>query len=254
MFFATFGCFTAWPNSLRVPGTKRPVRLFFAPVTLPGKDPVPELFFAYKNVDAKLPHNLKLEPVPQTDLGQCGLWNHWEFFLRLLSLGEASRFEIQEVSFEQSSLCRYFAMSVATNLGRPGHALAARPARPSVPAFSEEDWSMFDDPLLSDGASRGHGELGRPTEDEDIPAWDVFFEDDLGLEMDLQSDAAAPAEESDDDELLNRRVLEIVQLPGDGDDDAKSDAGQSVASRMSGQTKEVATDVDLLQRVLGPRP
>jgi len=100
-------------------GTKKPIRIFFAPMLIPDKVPDASMFFAYKKADAKLPHALVLSKAPDSTLVACGIWSQHQFFSRLLSLSPAIDFSIAELNYEQSSLSRCFATAVATDLGRP---------------------------------------------------------------------------------------------------------------------------------------
>lgn len=242
-------------NALLVAGTKKPLRLFFVPLTLPEKEPRPELFFSYKKSQVKLPYNLKLVCAPKTDVGQTGMWNHWEFLLRLLSLGDTHQFCLQELLFQQGGLSSYYVTGIAAELGRPGQ-VPAGPSRPSVPVFAAENWSAFDDPLLADhGPPPMAGLVGEPHEPDDVNddtglhGLDMLFEDEFALELDIQSDAENNPDDAEDTRMHVRQPQHVPN------DDAESPRSvRSTGSRMSGHTKEVSTDVDLLANVLGPRP
>ncbi len=210
------------------------------------------MFFAYKKSHVKLPHALVLSKAPVA----CGIWSQHEFFARLLSLAPAIDFSIEELNYGQSSLGRCFATAVAADLGRPGAAPAAPAApAPSAPSASSTDldWSMFNDPLLF-APSAPAAYFAPPGKDDgddrndDSLDFDPFLEEEVDIEPGLLSEsediprdagagpAAGPATEA---------------APADDENaDAKSESG---ASRVSLQTRETATDLDLLKSILGDR-
>lgn len=214
---------------------------------IPDKVPDASMFFAYKKADAKLPHALVLSKAPGSTLVACGIWSQHQFFSRLLSLSPAIDFSIAELNYEQSSLSRCFATAVATDLGRPG---AAPPApAPSAPAASSTDldWSMFDDPLLfaPSAAAAFLAPPGNDNEDDDL-GFDPFLEEEIDIDPGLLSE---PEENIPTEPAADPAAGPAEAAPA-GDVDAKSESG---ASHASYQTREVATDVDLLKSILGHR-
>lgn len=93
-------------------GCKRPIRLFFSPLTIPETEPasfgrnppaIGGLAYVYRVADAKLPHRAVLQKLGCRDLGACGIWNQFEFCLFLLAIAPMDTwkfFMMDDVAYE----------------------------------------------------------------------------------------------------------------------------------------------------------
>eukprot|EP00435_Cladocopium_sp_Y103_P067923 s157_g30.t1 len=231
--------------------TKRPLRMFYLPLEMDA-EPVPECWFAYRRSQAK---QLKLQRVPGgIDWGGCGMYNHHEFILKLLSVQPADAWEIAECTYNQCSLRDITITGIAERLGRPGQVPAqpaAAPASSSAAQSPQEemDWSIFEDPALSSRRAAAGFSFpdmsGVPDVDGEA---NMFFagedEEDLFLDREVQSDFET--------ETALAPHLESEKQPDSEAESAKS-AGTH-GSAASGGMKTASTDTDLLKQVLGSRP
>lgn len=251
-----------WTNPGFLQGTKRPQRLFFTPMLAVAENGNPletqaEAWFAHStSAGLQTPQRLAVHRVPPGgDLGSSGLWNHNEFFVRLLALKPAARWQIADCRFEHISVQHVWMTGIAQNLGRPGEVPAAdqpaasstaeQPASSST-ATSDVDWSFFEAPMLTAAGPKGfnpHDFLGGSDEG--------FFQEDEDelFDQDLNSDQEGEGVSHNPD------VTAGPKAGSDKEDvDAKSDSGMSHASAASHRSHTAATDHDLLQSILGSRP
>ena len=234
------------------------MRMFYVPMVFSADSyhqPDASCFFAYpKGPGLKFPHFVTLSSVPAS---ASGIYNHWEFFLKLLSVDSRPEvWEISQCSYTQSSPKSFCLTGVSERHGRPGQPSQRASAQPSSSSGPAEDLdvSFFDAPLLLQP-----GSLQRPMFlNQDGPG---HLDGDYGNEGDDGESNGNPYEEEEgfiSDGLLSdedRQVQDTVPRDQDGamDADNKSDSAKSGESAMSG-IKTVATDTQILKDCLGSRP
>ena len=205
------------------------MRMFYVPLLLPGKDSVPECFFAYKHSQGKFPHMLRLHKLAH-DMGNVGMWNQWEFLVNLLSMGE--EWGIAEVQATQQT--------VLQDVWATGTIQAEAPASIKAKGSTEPDFSFFEDRTLDMNYGLQFLDACHvPEIDESLELGDLFGDDIGARGEEVDADLLSDNEGDDEDE----RVAEP----------AVAEPGAAPAAGAAHAPHSVATDITLLQEVLGAR-
>ena len=184
---------------------------------------------------------------PHGDLGNTGVWTQYELakLLVTLSKGRADCWKIRQLDFVQQSLAKYTALRVKEEEAKVPKAAGAGTAAPNP----DEDWSIFDCPLLS---SPAHGKASSPSfQKDDAEDWEISseftdFMDGLPDEIDM----------NDGTNHGQKRKLEADHQ--DAFDDSKdkasekavSEAGSIRSAHSTRHIKTVATDMDVVEEAL----
>ena len=165
------------------------------------------------------------------DMGHVGMWNQWEFLVNLLSMGE--EWSIAEVQATQQT--------VLQDVWATGTIQAEAPVSIKAKGSTEPDFSFFEDRTL--GMDYGFQFLDscNLADIDDSSELGEMFGDDIGargeeVDADLLSDIEG---ENEDD-----RVAEPEAAP---------EPGVPPAPGAAHAQHSVATDVGILQEVLGAR-
>lgn len=239
---------------LTCPGTKKPTRMFYAPMVFPdnsSQEPDARCFFVYPGTGLRFPHFVTLSSAPAS---ASGIYNHWQFFLKLLNVNSRPEaWEISECSYSQSSPKSFCLTGVSERHGRPGQPpkRASEEASSSHGPAAEIDMSFFDaphllqpsglqGPLFSDRAGLS-GFSGNNNSDEDETNFGLHEEEEGFISDGLLSD-------EDDEEQAEKIVPHGGQdVAADTDNESAKSAGTT-----SG-IKTVATDIQILKDCLGTR-
>lgn len=254
--------------TLGIEGCKRPLRSFFCPMVLPGiphfgaarasssaSRPPPGHKFLYNTGATELPHRVILEPLPLDcpDVGNCSVWNQFEFGLFLTSVADEWKVSVVETRHETCD--RHMVIKVLRECEKVKATMM--PPQDANPGENQEEKEMdiFESFLLKPGGSNTatstpflFGDDADAQTDDDS---DHSFFGDLE-EQDGDNDFAdvvgvGSASDSDGQNAIHRGRSDRRR-----DEDEQSRAG-SAGSRASGGTRTVATDTDLLKSVLGSR-
>ncbi|CAE7031558.1 unnamed protein product, partial [Symbiodinium sp. CCMP2456] len=222
-------------------GTKKPLRLFFAWLALPGVPVADGQCLVYSSERAKVPHNADFARLPPScaDVGNCSLWNQHEAALQLLKVADLKAWTFYQMDYTQHSLKNLVITGKLRDLGLAKVIATPAPAE----AAPREDANIFDCPLLKPGkaaAGVGGGD-GSDHDDED----DMLEERDEVLDQGVESNDDKSGSENERNFPFRRGHTEDVA-------DNESNAGSAV-SRGLGRTHGQSTDVTVLQRILGDR-
>ena len=246
-----------------MPGTKTPLRMFFAQLELANRDPSPEFYMvqygphAYKSSRVpKYPFELNLALSPGIAAKQGGMWNHFEFarlMLRSAKAWQVCKLECQQASVSRHVIKGTVAQATINISGDAAAPEASRASGSATRAQEPEDWSFFDDPFLKAMPSKaGVAEVVKQVTGK------VELQQDLdGYESELSfyEDGA-----DSDDELAEVAAGIGQQVPArDAEKPSSSDApaaGMGAADARDAAVrapKTTSTGFDMVSKALHPR-
>ena len=220
---------------------KRPLRTFYSPLAIPqASSAASGGSFEYRVQDAKFPHDLKLVRLPSDpgDVGGAGILNQFEMALRLVRVAAPDQWLLKEVEFEQTGITQFVALRVHKDLGLKASAAPAAGAdvEVSAAAASSSKFDTFDCPFFTPGQPEFTSKL-RQLDQEFSQLREMDQPENFDFEDEFPKVASSIRSDATDE-----------RVPG-----VRRPASEAGTARSARQPREVATDKELLERVLGDR-
>ena len=233
-----------------LPGTMKPLRLFFVQLVVPDKEPVPSVgaIKAFKpGAAAIFPYMLKLAHAPSADLGGAGVWNQFEF--AKIMLGISGAWAVSHLEVHQTTLVDFAVSGAVKEEKCASKASRAAAQEAEKKKKSEPDWAFFEAALLLDdpvAQQAGPGKNGAAqdgqSEAEESELSD--FDDDGGLDT-LSEPEGGQGDRAESAVLVKSNEGQSSAVQGGRDRKASDIAGRAA--------KTDATDFDLIRSSLHPR-